>query len=359
MKTKERLLAAIAGRETDRTAWSPFLAYYWEFLHKDVQVAGQVQYLQSLGADPLLRGFHTLYRAEYPGEKRETTDGRKRTVEYSTPVGKLTEEYTFAQAANTWFLTRHPVQNTQDMAVLVYLFENMRIYPDDDAFLADDAALGDDGLYLPVIGVNGKTAFQSLLEHWVGTEQLVYFVYDEPEWVQTCLDAMRARSLETVRLSVQTPAKGFITWEDTSTTNISPGMFSQYIAPELNAWADIIHDAGKLLVHHACGHLKDLLPLMAETRVDCVESISPPPTGNVAFDAAAKILAGGGLSTIGGIEPTVLLNSKMDELRVYTENLLEAMKGYPFILANSDSCPPGVAEEKFKMITELVISRKR
>lgn len=84
----------------------------------------------------------------------------------------------------------------------------------------------------------GKTPFQDLVEHWVGTEELVYMLYDEPEKVEECLEVMREKDLETVKISVDSPAEGFIFWEDSSTTNINPAIFQKYTAPIINEWGE-------------------------------------------------------------------------------------------------------------------------
>jgi len=60
---------------------------------------------------------------------------------------------------------------------------------------------------------------------------------------------------------------------------------------------------------------------------------------------------------IGGIEPTVFLNSTLDELEAYVYELINNMKGSRFVLANSDSCPPGVSIEKFRLVTDIVRSK--
>lgn len=355
MNTKERLLNAMQGKEIDRIPWAPFLAYYWESMPLKIQNKGQIWYMQQIGADVLLRGFHTLFRKEYQNCRMtvEESDNR-RFVSYETPVGTIREIYSYVKEANTWFLTGHPVQEIEDLKILQYLFEHLKIERDDRQFLEDYTKLGDNGLYLPVIGTDQKTCFQSLVEHWIGTENLVYMLYDEPDEVETCLAVMQERALETVRLSVDSPAEAFIFWEDSSTTNINPQMFEKYTAPEINAWGREIHRAGKLLVHHACGHIKDLLPLMKNTEIDVIESISPPPTGNVTMKEARAILEGSGIGLIGGIEPTELLNDSIEILEGKIRMLLKEMKGTRYILANSDSCPPGVAEEKFRMISEII-----
>ena len=181
-------------------------------------------------------------------------------------------------------------------------------------------------------------------------------ITDYPEWIDTCLAAMREKSIQTAAISAESTAEGFLFWEDSSTTNISPDYFVKYAAPEIKEWAKIIKSAEKILVHHACGHIKNLLPLMAETGIDCIESISPPPTGDIEVWDAFDVLPDH-ISLIGGIEPTVLLNATNEELQKYVLHLLEkiteANNGRRFILANSDSCPPGVSIEKFKLITQL------
>jgi len=121
----------------------------------------------------------------------------------------------------------------------------------------------------------------------------------------------------------------------------------------MKRWAEIMHDAGKLLLHHACGHLRALLPIMAEEGVDAVESLSPPPTGNIEIWEAQAIL-GQRTGLVGGIEPVNFLNLDLPALRVYVEDLLARMDHRRWILANSDSCPPGVTQEKFRLVTEIV-----
>lgn len=229
------------------------------------------------------------------------------------------------------------------------------IEPDLEAFEADFQAYGDDALLLPVIGVDCKTALQTMVEHWVGTENLAYALYDEAEVVEECLAIMQARDEETVRISINSSADGFIFWEDSSTTNINPASFKKYVMPEITQWGKMIHASGKLLVHHACGHLRNLIPLMAQTPIDAIESISPPPTGNITLQQAAAALPEH-IALIGGLEPVRLLNGTIDTVCNDARELLSNLSGRRFVLANSDSCPPGVEYEKFLAITELIRS---
>ncbi len=371
MTTHERLRAAIRGEEIDRVPWSPNLAYWWEEQPQKIQEQGQFRFLREIGADPLLRGFSLpftcsdmygidAYQEQFihpiPGcEIRREEHGDERLTEYATPVGTLRMVSRYSPAGNTRFVVEHPVKRREDYKILSYIMERIIIEPAYAPVQQAIDAVGEDGLYVPVISPFLKTSFQSLVEHFVGTQQLVYDLMDYPEEVETLLDVMTERAMCAVRIAVESPAEAFITWEDSSTTNVSPKLFKQYIAPELNRWGQAVHDAGKLLLHHACGHVRKLLPIMAEEEVDVIESLSPPPTGNVEIWEAQDVLSPK-VGIIGGIEPTKFLNLDMKAFQDYVETLLEKVNHRHYILGNSDSCPPGVSREKFRLVTEIVRS---
>ena len=359
MTHRERLINAMRGRETDRLPWSPFLAYYFEHLPQPVQDRGQLPYLLEMGADPLLRGFVQLFDTTFDGcTITERQCGLKKYTSYETKVGTLTKEFTFSTNANSWFLTGHPVKEEEDFKVLQYLAEHAVVTEKLREFEEENRQLGENGLHLPLLGIFGKTAFQSMVEQWCGTVDLVYALCDFPEVVEECLNAIWEKDQEAVEISVKGSAEGFIFWEDSSTTNISPAFFEKYTAPLVDAWGKKIHSHDKLLIHHACGHLADLLPLMGNTAIDMAESVSPPPTGNVEIADAVKLLPDH-VGIIGGIEPTFFLNCDMQELENCVEQLLQTMKGRRFVLANSDSCPPYVAYEKFIKVSEMLRRQER
>jgi len=371
MTSHERLLAALRRQEVDRIPWSPFLAYWWEHQPQQIQERGQVWFLKEIGADPLLRGFATpftssdIHGVDYypdsfynpvPGcETRREVKGDDWRVQHVTPVGTLTTLSRYSAAGNTRFVVEHPVKQREDYKILSYIVERMVIEPNYEPIQQAIEELGEDGLYMPLISPFLKTPFQALVEHFVGTQQLVYDLVDYPEEVEAALAVMSERAMEAVQIAVESPAEAFITWEDSSTTNVSPTIFARYIAPEITRWGQAVHAAGKLLVHHACGHVRALLPIMAEEAIDAVESLSPPPTGNIEVWEAQEIL-GSRVGVIGGIEPTYFLNLDLDGLRDYVEELLAQANPCHYVLANSDSCPPGVSVEKFRLVTEIVRS---
>ncbi|HPJ21044.1 MAG TPA: uroporphyrinogen decarboxylase family protein [Clostridia bacterium] len=356
LNSRERLLNSIRGKETDRLAWSPFLAYFWDYQPESVKKAGQLQFLKEIGADPLFRGFCTLIKVNYKKSNViDKTSGNERVVIHETPVGNLETRYTYTTNGNTWFITKHPVKTGEDLKVLTYLNEDMVIEADFSKYRNGLALLGEEALLIPIITPEMKSSFQSMIETWMGTEEVAYAVYDYEDELLACLDSMKKNSIKSVEMAVECGAEAYIFWEDSSTGNLSPAFFREYISDEISAWADIIHREGSLLVHHACGQIKGLISDMSKTGADVIESISPPPTGDLHIYDARK-MAPENICLIGGIEPTVLLNSKMDELRDHVADIIERTGKKGFVLANADSCPPGVEVDKFRMISELVKS---
>lgn len=371
MTSKERLLASIKGEPIDRLPWAPNLAYWWEFSGEEVIKLGEVGFLKSIGADPLIRGHFAcqpgktnydammLFDISYDGGcaiKEEIQENEKRTI-YETPMGNLAFIYQYSKDADTWFLREHGVKEEEDFKILTYLKNHTILTPNYERFNHEAKELGDDGLMVPELVPDYKSAFQAMVEYWVGTEGIAYALCDYPEAVEEALEAMWRLDMKAVEINAASGAECFITWEDTSTTNISPTMYEKYIAPEINAWCEYLHQHGKLYLQHACGHLKHMLPIMASTKIDAIESISPAPTGNIEM-AEARTMLPKRIALIGGIEAVNFKVLSVEELKVYAKKLIGDMKGTRYILANSDSCPPYVELEKFEMLSKLAKEQK-
>ena len=116
MTPKERIVAAIQGREVDRLPWCPFFTYWWDEQPEARQKAGQPAFYREIGADALLRGPTTAFTAtdllgmaEVPlgasynlkDDMGEATisrraDGGHKYVSWETPVGRLEVTLTYS-----------------------------------------------------------------------------------------------------------------------------------------------------------------------------------------------------------------------------------------------------------------------
>ncbi len=356
MNAKERLIAALHGKAVDRPPFSPFLAYVWEYFPRAVQEAGELAFHHAIGADPLWRGRASPVRAILPpGMEEKVIDSvRRREVHITTPVGSLRMAWGGSDEGGTSFLIEHPLKTEEDLKVQMWIEEHTRFERDPEDVRGHlTEGYGREGLTLGMLLPRGKSAYQCMVEHLMGTEALIYAQMDYPDTVRQLWEVMVQKDIEAVRISCTSEDLDyFITWEDSSTQNYSPSQYDEFIGSEIRQWCDLLGASGKHYIQHACGHVDALVTKMKDCGCLAVESLSPPPTGNISLkDARAKV--GSDFGIIGGVEPTHLLQLEGKAFDDYIECVIEDGKGGPFVLANSDSCPPGVTVEKFKRIVEI------
>jgi hypothetical protein len=354
MNSRERIIAALEGQKPDHVPFCPFLAYVWDHFPEQIRNMGQLAFQQMIGADPLWRGAPCPVEPASIDGLRYTElneDGRTVTI-IETPVGNLRKAVQTSQQGNTTFLVEHPLKTAEHVKIAMWIEERTRYVYNPGPMQGHLTGPGREGVSLGMLIPRRKSAYQSLVEQWVGTEELVYMVADFPEVVKGLWEIMVQNDLEAVRLAAQSEYSYFTTWEDSSTQNYSPAQYDQFIGSEIGGWCRILAQSGKRYVQHACGHTKALLGRMRRHGVFAVESISPPPTGNVSIREARKVL-GRDVGIIGGIEPTQFLQLSERDLGAYVESVIADAAGGPFILANSDSCPPGVTVEKMKLAAEI------
>ena len=354
MTSKERILAALHGKPVDHIPFCPFLAYVWEHFPQAIRDAGQLAFHDRIGADPLWRGAPCPVKAIPPSgmECKYTESNGRSGMAITTPVGSLHQSWARSEIGNTSFLIEHPLKTEKDYKVQVWIEENTTLSYDLAPVNSHFDGEGTAGLSLGMLIPRGKSAFQTLIEHLAGTEELVFALADFPDAVVSLWRAMVEKDIEAVRLAAQSPYSHFITWEDSSTQNYSPTQYDTYIGSEIGEWCRILSDHGKYYTQHACGHLAALIARMKAHGVYAVESISPPPTGNITIRDARRVM-GSSMAIIGGIEPTQFLRLSEADLKPYVQSVIDEAAGGPFVLANSDSCPPGVTLSKFELVADI------
>lgn len=271
---------------------------------------GVFDFYRHVGCDILTFGNHGLppelrvpqpyvTRTDVRVEQEVHPDGTVVTRRI-TPVGVLLGE------ACDGHPTRYPVQSRADLLTLIALWRSAQTEACDNraAFAAVEAALGDDGMFLPTVP---PSPVQQLLEYETGPEHFYYLLQDHPEEMQELLDVMHAvRRREYALLAEQHPAGAVMAVENTSSALISPEHYARYSVPQLRAYADLLHETGKKYVLHMCGHLAALLPDIARTGLDAINAATPPPTGSTPLESILDAY-GDDFCLLGGLfDPTLM-----------------------------------------------------
>lgn len=354
MNAQVRIIAALRGKPVDHVPFCPFLAYVWEYFPAEVQAAGQLAFHQTIGADPLWRGAPCPVKAIQPAgiERKTFTEGDREVTQVTTPVGSFRFAYARSTSGGTSFLVEHPLKTEADYKVRMWIEEHTRYESNREAVEAHFAGNGREGLSIGQLVPRCKSAYQDLVEFFAGTEELVYAQADFPDTVRSLWEIMVENNRASLKMALDSPYEYFLTWEDSSTQNYSPSQYDEFIGSEIGEWCRLLAGAGKYYIQHACGHVAALVERMRDHGVFAIESISPPPTGNLTIKDA-RAMVGDRMGIIGGIEPTQFLNLSEAQLVPYVESVIADGKGGGFVLANSDSCPPGVTVDKFKIVAEI------
>ncbi|MFV0529070.1 MAG: uroporphyrinogen decarboxylase family protein [Lachnospiraceae bacterium] len=353
MTSKERLTSILEGRTPDRVASSLLInPYYTNSLPGKPD---PIEFLKELGADIIDRDGPLPYDKVFTGgvEYSDVFKNGETIRTCTTPVGTVQETFAGPMAwGDISHRTSGFVKTLEDYKILQYVFENMQFTPNYDWYEERLALIGDYGILAPQ-----ATEFRSSLEYLLETdlERTIFDLSDHPEIVEEFLDALKEANYRACKVAAGCPATYYNVWEDSSTTLLSPTWFEEYVLPEFNGFTEILQQNGKKLIHHACGKIKNLLPLMKQESVVAFESVTPNPVGDVrirdCFDAWDDKF-----TVIGGLDPTFLIRCSMEQLEERVVEIIESLGEYKkhFILANGDSLPPRVDREKLVKMIEIV-----
>jgi uroporphyrinogen-III decarboxylase len=225
-------------------------------------------------------------------------------------------------------------------------------YWPDYFFRTIDLVLGEVGEELSVHG-EIFSPFTQLMELF-GYQQALMYLIDEPDRCRAILaayalgaadlGARQARcGVDAVLISSAFAGGGFI----------SPGQYRQFVLPYEAEVVSRIHEEDVPVYAHTCGDIGDRLELMAETGIDGIDTLDPPPLGSVDLEDA-KRRVGGRLFFKGNIDPVgTLLSKTRAEVRADALwRLKVGSRGGGYILSSACSVSPRVPPENLTVLVE-------
>jgi len=135
---------------------------------------------------------------------------------------------------------------------------------------------------------------------------------------------------------------------------ISRGMYREFVVPYERRVVDAIHDFGIPAYTHTCGAIGDRLDLMAETGLDGIDTLDPPPLGTVDL-ARAKAEFGTRLFFKGNLDAVneMLYADDARFQQAVVERLRIGQPGSGYILSSACSVAPRVSPERLRRLADL------
>jgi len=270
---RQRFERALGGEPVERPVYA---VYDWFVQHRAIDW----ERLFALGLGQI--NHANVVRHAHPGfELVETTseqDGRvRRDVRLVTDAGELHEWY-LGEWRQEYFIKR-----PEDYRIMLGALEGVQITPDDSAFLASEARLGDDGITVgQVQGLgNGRTPPMVVQIDWAGLERFSLDLASEEPALMELLECMTEIHLHEIRAAAQSSATQIKLWENLSIETLGPRLYRRHLVPLYEQIIPILDAAGKRLLVHYDGQLRSIAEDISALGIDGIDSFTEAPEGDM------------------------------------------------------------------------------
>lgn len=371
MTGRERLLAAMRCQVPDRVPISPrigmFLTVYYgsgSWMHhlKAAREFGFDVCLPVTSAVPAFIHNPSLAYRHLPPEVRvnqqvEEANGGVRVLRtFHTPAGPLADETFLAPAGREYGVSPSPVKREQlikepgDLDRMRYL---LPIPPQVD--LSDyheiDRTVGDAGL----VEVTMNPPLDHFLGDARGMQALMMDYYLDRPFFDRMFALFQEYSLALLKATLEQGVQFvFGTWYYASlSAGWSPAIFRECFVPLIRQHAGLVHSYQGIYHVYDDGKMMRTLGDYVDAGADVVETLTPPPVGDVDL-AEAKRLYGGRTCLKGYVDLLYVLKmGTAEQVRQTVREAIEvAAPGGGFILGTSDSIREGTPIENVRAYFE-------
>lgn len=299
-----------------------------------------------------------VYRIEYrsPVECTVTRDGPRVITEYRTASRTLRRVAEFApgdeEAGLDASFTEFPIRAPEDYAAFAQIMQHIEFVPTYDEYRAYDAAIGDTGLPMVVIG---GIPFHYMLQEWTGYERGYLDLHDMPDTVLSAVEAGNKAYRRMWDVVAESPAKLVLHGINFDIQTTPPPVFREHFLPYLKEFVQVMHQAGKKVAFHADGNMTGLLELMLEVDFDVADCFACAPLVACTAQQAREVWKD--RITIWGALPSTLLEPSipLDDLRAYLANLYRVMApGRRFMLGLTDMAMPTTSWEHLLVVRDWI-----
>lgn len=330
MNGKELLLKALAGEETTRPAWVPFVGCHGGFLIGEKTPA----YLQS--ADLLVKGLKKAKELYKP-------DGLPVMFDLQIEAEILGCDLHWAEEVPP-AVTSHPLAQGKTIADLPELDETKGRFPIViEALKKLKNDIGEDtALYGLICGPF------TLALHLLGND-IFLDMYDEEDEVIEVINFCADICIQSADIYLDHGAD-VIAVVDPMTSQISPDHFEQFVTPFMNKVYDHIRARGGISSIFVCGDVTRNLEVMVETTADSICVDEQIDMANLRQLCAAENKSFG-----GNIKLTaVLLLGDENDAKMEVLDIFSKVGNKGFILAPGCDLPYAVPAKNLEAVAEMV-----
>jgi MtaA/CmuA family methyltransferase len=206
------------------------------------------------------------------------------------------------------------------------------------------------------VSVHGEvfSPFTQLLE-LIDHRNALAALMDDPEKCEACLEALAGGALALGRGQAEHGVDAILVSSAFAGAGfISPAHYRRFVLPFERKVIHGIKTFRDLPVYtHTCGRIGDRLELIMETGTDGIDTLDPPPLGNVELSDAKRRI-GGRLFIKGNLDPVnvTLRGSPGDVLAAARRCLKAAAHGGGYVLSTACSVPPHTPPANLEVLVD-------
>jgi hypothetical protein len=389
MTYRQRMLATLAGKPTDRLPFVPRLDLWYKSNKYKGTLPEKFRNARLIDiVDALDVGYHTVvpdfqtyadpldvvdralgiwrieqlpFRTDLNGIRRNIAyEGDRTTVEYLTPAGKLRTQMLYDESMRRAGITlahvvEHAVKTVDDFKAMAYIYEHATPRANYEGLAKFKEEIGERGL-IGAIATMGASPMHEILHELMTYEDFVYAYYDHEDEMRQLASRMAAYHEQVIDLAIRSPADFIHVGTNYDLQITWPGFMEEHVAPHLAAAAEKIHAAGKLLLTHTDGENAQLLQFYVDGKIDIADSICPAPLTSLSLKEVREAFQGSGITIWGGVASVAVLEASMSdyEFDAYLDQLLsEIGSGERLILSIADTAPPDMKFSRLERIAKL------
>lgn len=347
MTNRQRVLAVLNGDRPDRV---PFTTYHhkcpWGYDKRKLRERGLTMNI-----------WYPGYSVEYPNCELKTICYTENGVKYErefvkTPKGEITSLFLPDRTCNVRVQKEFWIKGEADYEPLIFMVNDSVFKPDYDQGKALLEGFGEDGV---VFVWKDYSPLQKIIIHLIGIEPFCYELMDRPDYVWALYDALREMECRKNPIVVKAPGDFVAYCSNPIAEILGRELFVDKILSRLNEFADMAHDAGRLVSMHLDGNNKIWAKDVAESKIDIVEAFTAAPDGNMTMAEGREAFKD---KIIWSNFPSSLHLADEGEIRMATNEILDAVApGEKFILGVTEDVPPHCWRKSFNAILDVIHER--
>lgn len=277
MNIRENIEAFWRGERPDRI---PYTMYWWEWRNLAAEPEWWHLFNEGLGIT------YTLSLARQEAKNTEyiedvyTEHGKvlkRKTIR--TPVGEI-----YSISKKDW-VQKYWITTREDYRVFTYIVKNTEIYPDYERYNRTVDTLPP--FFIPCIGMP-RTPMQQILVDYVGLENFSYHLYDYEDEIMALYEVLLKNFAQHADIIAEGPGQYVSCLENFTAETMGPIRYKKFHLPVYQKYFTMIKESGKFISTHYDGKLSSCKDLIAEAPIDIIESLTPPPEGDMTIAECRK-----------------------------------------------------------------------